>query len=99
IVLTASANYQASNYAMACTASCTYTSDLLQYQLYSDSGLSLVWDPGVTVNTPNPCPCPNTPTTWGPVVLYGQILAATPGGTNDVSVGTYSDSITVTINF
>lgn len=93
------------NRAMACTSgacagSPTFSGDLLQYQLYSDSTRLSVWTANtVTINTT----CTGCNGAGGsnfvPVTIYGEIPVASVGGANDVAVGTYSDSITVTLNY
>lgn len=94
-------NLQSSgNRAMKCTT-CTgaFASDLLQYQLYTTAALTTKWIGATAVTASNPCPCGSTPTAWGPISIHGQIFAAVAGGVNDSAVGTYSDSITATINY
>lgn len=67
-------------------------SDLLDYNFYADSGGASVWGDGSggTV-TRSARVTKNKP--WA-VTIYGRI----PPG-QDVGVGTYSDTLTVTINF
>lgn len=93
------------NRAMACTggacfATPTYSGDLLQYQLYSDAARTSVWTADtITVKTSCSGCNGNSPVAFTPVTVYGQIPAAVAGGVNDSAVGTYSDSITVTLNY
>ena len=84
---------------MTCKESGAFTNDLLQYQLYTTAGLSTVWIGTTAVTASNPCPCGSTATAWGPVSVYGQVFAAVAGGINDSAVGSYSDSVTATINY
>lgn len=103
ITLSNGNNLQANgNRAMGCTT-CTgiYASDLLQYQIYTDASLATPWIGATSVPTANPCPCGpgNTTQPWGPVTMYAKIATPVPGGVNDSSVGSYSDSITITINY
>ena len=86
--------------AMKCTT-CTgaFASDLVEYQLYTTASLATIWIGTTAVTTANPCPCTGAGTTWGPVPIYGEIFAAVAGGINDSAVGTYSDTITATINY
>ncbi len=94
-------NYQSNgNRAMSCTT-CTgiYTSDLLQYQIYTDGTLTTPWIGSTAMTATNPCPCGGTWTAWGPLTLYGLIATPVPGGVNDSSVGTYSDTVVLTLNY
>ncbi len=64
--------------------------DRLDYNLYIDAARTAVW------GDPNPNHYHTGPLLWWPVTLtiYGQI----PAG-QDVPAGTYTDAVTVTINF
>jgi len=70
--------------------------DYLNYQLYSDVGLSSIWGAGSPSGS-------NTGVAFGPFAdsitpvsntLYGEIAAG-----QDASVDSYSDSVTETVNF
>jgi spore coat protein U-like protein len=90
------------NRAMTCTT-CTgaFASDLLQYQIYTDATLGTIWSGATVVTIVNPCSggCGNTPTAWGALNMYAAIFAAVPGGVNDSAIGSYSDTVTVTVNY
>ena len=88
------------NRAMTCST-CTgaFASDLLQYQIYTTAATTTAWIGATAITTANPCPCGNTSTAWGPVTMYGLIATPVAGGVNDSSVGTYGDTVTVTLNF
>lgn len=93
------------NRAMACTSgacsgSPTFSGDLLQYQLYSNAARTSIWTANtVTIDTTCSGCNGNSGTAFTPVTIYGQIPAAVAGGVNDSAVGTYSDSVTVTLNY
>lgn len=91
------------NRAMACKSgqcSTSYPSDLLQYQLYTNATLTTVWTANtVSVNTACSGCTGTTNTAFTAVPIYAQIPAAVAGGVNDTAVGTYSDAITITINY
>ena len=63
--------------------------DFLTYQLYSDSGRSTIWD---TSNVMNYAASSAVPTTF---TLYGRV----PAGQTNVSVGNYTDAVTITVTF
>ena len=67
-------------------------SDLLAYNFYIDPGGATVWGDG-TGGTVAPSAKVTKNKTWS-LTIYGRI----PPG-QDVGVGTYSDTLTVTINF
>lgn len=89
---------------MACTSgACStngYSGDKLQYDLFTTAAMTAIWGDGTsstsTVQLAAGC-CTNNQT-WT-ATIYGRIPVAIPGGANDVSVGGYSDSVTVTMNF
>jgi spore coat protein U-like protein len=89
---------------MACTSgACTtngYSTDKLQYDLFTSAAMTSIWGDGTgttsTVALAAGC-CTNN-LAWS-ATIYGRIPVATSGGANDVSVGGYSDSVTVTMNF
>ena len=60
----------------------------LQYELYSDSGLSHIWNSANTVAYNSTTMAATTET------IYGQI----PAG-QDVNTGSYSDTVVATVNF
>lgn len=68
------------------------SADKLQYNLYTSSTFTTIWGdpPGSTVAGRGA----TGPTSKAPVTIYGRI----PAG-QDVSAGSYSDSITLTISF
>lgn len=89
------------NRAMSCTT-CTgaFLSDVLQYQIYTDAALTTIWAGATSVSIPSPCPCGNgAGIAWGPINMYAQVFTAVPGGVNDSAVGSYSDTVTVTVNY
>jgi spore coat protein U-like protein len=66
----------------------TTGTDLVKYELFTDSNMSTVWDSGLTVlKTGNG----KTPVT---VPVYGKIQTV---ANNDPMAGSYSDSVTVTV--
>jgi len=82
---------------MACVSgSCVtgFSSDQLHYNLYTDAGHTTVW--GATGVPSTPTGCKNVTCTW---TVYGLIPGAVAGGTNDVAVGGYTDSIVVTVDY
>ena len=88
---------------MACASgacSTGYSADLLQYNLYTSATYSTIWGDGTnstaTVQLASGC-CSNN-VAWSATV-YGNIPKAVAGGTNDVSVGVYADTVTVTMTF
>ena len=64
------------------------SSDLLQYQLYADSSRTTVW------NTSNKVAYTSTSAAPQRIPIYGRIFAG-----QDVSTGSYSDSVIATVNF
>ena len=90
------------NRAMACTA-CTgaYASDVLQYQLYTTASLTTVWNATNTIAATNPCAsfaCTGGGTAWS-ATFFAEIFTAVAGGINDSSIGTYSDTVVITVNY
>jgi spore coat protein U-like protein len=71
----------------------TTSTDKLFYNLYTDIGHTNIWND--TTNYPSNIPIAAS----GSVPIYGQIPAALVGGQNDVSSGTYTDSINAIINY
>lgn len=104
ITLDQGLNGQASgNRAMSCTT-CTgiFASDLLQYQIYTSASTTAanIWNATNGITVPNPCPCSgNTSVAWGPLTMYALLFTAVPGGINDSAVGSYSDTVTATVNY
>lgn len=92
-------HYQSSsgNRAMGCST-CTgiFASDLLQYQLYTDAGHTTIWIGATSVQVFAKGDTP--PFSWS-ATIYGVIFAAVAGGINDSAVGTYSDTVTATLNY
>lgn len=86
----------ADRYMICVSGAClgAFSTDQLHYNLYTDASHSTIW--GATGQPSAPANCKNASCTW---TVYGLIPAAVSGGTNDVAVGGYSDSITVTINY
>lgn len=65
----------------------------LSYELYQDNSLTTLWGTGNPGNAFVPAVAPNrNPRTF---TIYGRI----PAGQDTVPVGSYSDSITATVNF
>ena len=60
----------------------------LQYELYSDSGMTHVWNSGNMVSYNSTTMAATTET------IYGQIAAG-----QDVNTGSYSDTVVATVNF
>lgn len=89
-----------SNRGMTCSTCTGFTSDVLQYQIYTDAAHTAPWT-GTTSVAATCSHCGGSGGgTWGPVTMYGVIFQATAGGMNDVAAGTgYSDSVTMTINY
>lgn len=83
------------NRAMGCTT-CTgiFVSDLLQYQLYTTAAHTTIWNATNSVSAFNRC----NRCSWSATV-YGGIFAAVAGGVNDSAVGTYSDTVLITLNY
>lgn len=82
--------------AQRCMKGAGATPDYLNYQLYSDSGHTVIWGAGSPAGS-------NTGVAFGPftsstvavpVTLYGQIPAS-----QDAQVDTYGDSVVETVNF
>jgi spore coat protein U-like protein len=69
------------------------STDKLFYNLYTDAGFANIWN---ATNFPSPTVSSGAS---GTVAIYGRIPAAVVGGTNDVSPGTYTDTIVATTNF
>jgi spore coat protein U-like protein len=86
--------------AMACVAGSGCSSgDVLKYNIYTTASLATVLgDPAVDASTAS-MTFPNIRNTSQTVNIYGQVHAAVAGGMNDVSVGNYSDTLTITISF
>jgi spore coat protein U-like protein len=69
------------------------TSDVVNYQLYSDSGRTSVW--GVTT-TGTPDVVTGTGSGDGQAItVYGRV----PSGQTNPKIGTYADTVTVTVNY
>jgi len=68
----------------------TFNSEFLNYELYSDSGRTTVWgnDAGSDVDYTSTSSSAHT------FDIYGQVPAA-----QDISVGTYTDTVTITATF
>ena len=63
-------------------------SDLLEYELFTDAGFAAPW----TAAAVDPGPAPSTdPRT---IIVYGRVPAA-----QNVSAGSYNDSVEATVNF
>lgn len=86
------------NRSMTCSSgACStngFSADLLHYNLYTTVAHSTVW--GATGVASTPANCNNTTCAW---TIFGLIPAAISGGTNDVSVGGYTDAITITVTY
>ena len=80
---------------MTCPA-CTgiFAIDHLHYNLYTDALHTSVW--GATGFPSVPADCKNASCAF---TIFGRIPAAISGGTNDVAVGSYSDSMLITVTF
>jgi len=79
-----------------------FSTDFISYNLYTSATHATIWgDPTVDATTASvtmPSGCCTTNTAWSTTV-YGFIPAAVAGGANDVAVGTYTDTIVVTMTF
>jgi spore coat protein U-like protein len=74
-----------------------FSGDRLFYNVYTDAAHTTVWKNGAaTGEASTPADCSNTTCNW---TIYGLIPAAIPGGTNDVAVGGYSDSLLLTVAY
>lgn len=74
-----------------------FSTDKLFYNLYTDAAHTTIWMNGATTGEAStPADCSNTNCSW---TVYGLIPAAIPGGKNDVAVGGYADTITVTVSY
>lgn len=83
--------------AMACVSGCA-SGDVLKYNIYTDATLATVLGDGTSsTGTLSFGALKNN--TSATLNIFGQIHAAVAGGMNDVSVGSYSDTITCTINY
>lgn len=66
-------------------------SDYLTYELYKDSGRTAVWgNSGADLNDPGPAPS-KAPRA---ITIYGRVA-----GGQDVPAGSYTDTVTATVNF
>jgi spore coat protein U-like protein len=90
---------------MKCTSGAcltNFSTDILTYNLYTSAAHSTIWgDPSVDATTSSvtmPAGCCTTNTAWSTTV-FGLIPAAVSGGTNDVAVGGYTDTVVVTMTF
>jgi spore coat protein U-like protein len=68
------------------------SADTLNYNLYLDAARSTVWGDGTGSSTYTNASAPNNMAVV--VTIYGRISAG-----QDVSAGTYTDTVTATINF
>jgi spore coat protein U-like protein len=91
------------NRAMKCTTCVgVFASDILQYQFFTTAAHTTIWKGATAVTATNPCASGcggGAGVPWGPVSIFGSIFAAVAGGINDSAVGTYTDSVTATINY
>jgi spore coat protein U-like protein len=62
--------------------------DLMAYDLYQDSGRSATWGAGDVV----------TLTSFGPAPVRLPVYGRVPGG-QDLSIGSYADSVVITVTF
>ncbi len=75
----------------------TSGTDLLQYELYKNSGRSSIWGSGsVSGVVPDVSTSYTTDLKAGsqPINIYGRV----PAG-QDISIGSYTDTVTITINY
>ena len=79
-----------------------FSTDFISYNLYTSATHATIWgDPTVDATTASvtmPAGCCANNVAWSTTV-YGYIPAAVAGGANDVAVGTYTDTIVVTMTF
>jgi spore coat protein U-like protein len=68
-------------------------SDLLGYYLFIGTGYTSVWGDGYSEST-SAYFASRVPAQWVAVTIYGRIDAG-----QDVAVGAYTDTVTVTVNF
>ena len=84
------------------TCTTAFPNDVITYNLYTTAALAAIWgDPTVDATTASvtlPAGCCANGVAFSATV-YGYIPAAVSGGANDVAVGTYTDTITVTMTF
>ncbi len=86
---------------MICTSGAcvggAFAADQLHYNLYTDATYATVWgtSPGYA-STPATCSNATCAMTW---TIFGLIPAAIAGGTNDVAVGGYTDSVVVAVSY
>lgn len=84
----------------ACVSS--FPTDVISYNLYTSATHGTIWgDPTVDATTASvtlPAGCCANNVAFSATV-YGYIPAAVSGGANDVAVGTYTDTLVVTMTF
>jgi spore coat protein U-like protein len=71
-----------------------FSGDELHYDLYTTSSHASVW--GTATVPSSPADCGNATCAW---TLFGLLPAAIARGINDVSVGGYSDTVTITVSY
>jgi len=86
--------------AMLCTGSptsCgTFTTDILQYNICSDAACATPIANGGTVAVTSNAAGP--PSAWS-VTVYAQVISSVAGtGPNDSAIGSYTDSVTVSVS-
>lgn len=85
---------------MKCTSgSCLtgFSADHLHYNLYTTVAHATIWgNTSATDIASTPTSCADRTCTW---TVFGLIPAAISGGTNDVAVGGYTDSIVITVAY
>lgn len=88
------------NRAMACVGGTGCTAgEVLQYNIYTTGALTtVVGDPAIDASTAS-LTFNSVKNASQTLNIYGQVYAAVAGGVNDVSVGNYSDTVSLTINF
>jgi len=77
-----------------CTRAMTDGTDYLSYDLYTDSGYTHVWSPSATSGNTVFSFDFSTSGATQTATVYGQVPAA-----QNVEIGSYTDSITMTVNF
>lgn len=96
VSLSAGGSGDENNRSMACVSGAclsTFPGDLLLYNIYTNSGRTIVWGAAGQAYAS----CSNTCTKSK--TAFGDIPKAIAGSTNDVAVGGYSDTITITANY